>query len=142
VTDQLIYELTNFTAFAPVFATPGSAAFDLASPSAFILEPGQYKLQGIGVKILVPDGFALLIYGRSGLTKRKIRVPSTGVVDSDYRGELFVGLENQGKEDYVVQRGDRIAQAILTRLHSFELVSGRVPNDTARGTSGFGSTGR
>ena len=96
-----------------------------------------------GIAIELPEGFEAQIRPRSGLAlKHAITLPnSPATIDPGYRGEIRVILLNLGKDDYVVHRGDRIAQMIIARYESVEWEEGEL-GDSTRGTGGFGSSGR
>jgi dUTP pyrophosphatase len=97
----------------------------------------------IGIRIALPEGFEAQMRPRSGLAARHgIGIlNSPGTVDSDYRGEVKVVLLNFGKEPFVVNRGDRIAQMVITRVARATLVEQDHLEDTPRGGGGFGHTG-
>jgi dUTP pyrophosphatase len=129
----------------PSYATAGAAGMDLfaAVETLVTIEPGKRALIPTGLAIALPPGFELQIRPRSGLALRHgIVLPnSPGTIDEDYRGELQVILLNAGDAPFTIERGARIAQAILAPV-----VRGcwrEVTNldDTARGSGGFGSTG-
>ncbi len=131
----------------PSYATPGSAGMDLR---ACIDQP--LTLDGSGA-VLVPTGIAIalpgpeyaaLIFARSGLAvKHGIALSNgVGVIDSDYRGELRVGLVNLSGRPYTVQPGDRIAQLVVTPVVQARIEIVDELNETARGAGGFGSTGK
>ena len=129
----------------PSYATEGAAGLDLcaALASPITLAPGERSLIPTGLAIALPPGYELQIRPRSGLAlKNGITLPnSPGTVDEDYRGELQVILMNAGTTPFTVERGMRIAQAVLapvTRLTWQE--TDELP-PTGRGTGGFGSTG-
>lgn len=129
----------------PGYATPGAAGLDLlaAVTGPVTIAPGQRALVPTGLAIALPAGFELQVRPRSGLAlKSGIIVPnSPGTIDEDYRGEVQVILLNAGTEPFIVERGMRIAQAVLApvvRLAWSEVES--LP-ETARGAGGFGSTG-
>ncbi len=132
----------------PVYQTAGSAACDLSAclDEPVTLEPGQSALIPTGIA-LAPDAenepVAILIYARSGLAiKHGIALQNgVGVVDSDYRGEIKVGLINQSTEPYTIRHGERIAQMIFTPILHAVFTEVRDLEDTARGAGGFGSTG-
>jgi dUTP pyrophosphatase len=127
----------------PARATAGSAGYDLASADAGTLGPGERRLFRTGIAIAVPDGYECQLRPRSGLAIRHgITLPNTpATIDSDYRGELTVGLVNLGAEPFQVTRGMRIAQMVVARVErvSFQEVA-ELPA-TVRGHGGFGSTG-
>lgn len=130
----------------PRYQTPGSAAFDLhaAVDGGVILKPGDVRLILTGFQMEFPQGFVAQISPRSGLAlKHGISVVNTpGLVDSDYRGEVGVILVNHGKEDFVVNRNDRIAQMTIKRVEQAEIVEAKDVSETKRSSGGFGSTGK
>lgn len=127
----------------PVYATDGSACFDIHTDEQFSLLPGQSRAFTTGLKVEVPPGYALLVYSRSGHGfKNGVRlVNSVGIIDSDYRGELAVGLRNEGSDLFIVHPGDRIAQGMLIPVPAVQIVEVDELNATERGEGGFGSTG-
>ena len=129
----------------PAYATPGAAGCDLlaAVDDPVILAPGARAPVPTGLLIAVPAGYELQIRPRSGLAlKHGIMVAnSPGTIDEDYRGELQVILLNAGTEPFVIERGMRIAQAVLAPVVRAEWVEVEALDATMRGTAGFGSTG-
>ena len=127
----------------PATQTLGSAGADIASAESAVLQPMERRLFPTGFAVAIPAGYEIQIRPRSGLAIRQgITLPNTpATIDSDYRGELKVGLINLGTEPFEVTRGMRIAQLVVARVESveFDLVDTLPP--TARGTGGFGSTG-
>ena len=134
-------------AIIPKRATVGSAGLDLC---ACIDEPLTVKA---GERAVIPSGIAIalensevvaLAFARSGLAiKHGISLSnSVGVIDSDYRGEICVGIINTSREDYTVNPGERIAQLVLTPVIPAEPVEVESLDETERGAGGFGSTGR
>ncbi len=133
---------------APEYATPGAAAVDLRAA----LDEGKTITLAPGERTLVPTGLAIspetegvvaIVAGRSGLgVKKGVTLSnSIGVIDSDYRGEICVGLINHGEEPFTIARGDRIAQLFfLPVLHADFLVTETL-DETERGAGGFGHTG-
>jgi dUTP pyrophosphatase len=128
----------------PSYATPGSAGLDLRSTDALTLKPGARALISTGIAIALPLGFEAQVRPRSGLAvKHGVTVlNSPGTIDSDYRGEIKVPLINHGTEDFVIARGDRIAQMVIAAVVTADLVEVETLDDTARGASGFGSSGK
>ncbi len=134
-------------AVLPRRATEGSAGHDLY---ALLDEPvtvrpgGLVRIPtGIAVALPCPD-YAAFVYARSGLAIKFGIAPSNcvGVIDSDYRGEVIVGLTNHSSEPYTIQNGERIAQMIIAPVVLPEIVECDTLGDTPRGSGGFGSTGR
>jgi len=127
----------------PAPQTPGSAGADVASAETAVLQPMERRLFPTGFAVAIPEGYEIQIRPRSGLAiKHGITLPNTpATIDSDYRGELKIGLVNLGNEPFEVTRGMRIAQLIVARVEAarFDPVEHLPP--TPRGTGGFGSTG-
>lgn len=129
----------------PEYATLGDAGVDLrAAAASTVLAGGGRALVPTGVAVAIPDGYAGFIQPRSGLAlKYGVTVlNSPGLIDSGYRGELKVLLINHDtKLDFVVERGDRIAQLVIQRCESVRFVETTQLIESARGVGGFGSTG-
>ena len=134
-------------AVAPAYATPGAAAADLCAvlDAPLTLETGQRAMipTGLAIELPGPDCVAL-VYARSGLAVKHGLTLSNcvGVIDSDYRGEVKVGLINQSAEPYTMQPGERIAQLCIAPVWQAAFVESAQLSDTARGAGGFGSTGK
>ena len=128
----------------PTRQTTGSAGFDLASAEPdFVLAPGERRLVGTGLAIELPTGMEGQVRPRSGLAlKYGITMPNApGTIDSDYRGELRVILQNGGTTPVTIARGDRIAQIVFARYEAPDLVDTTALEESTRGAGGFGSTG-
>jgi dUTP pyrophosphatase len=129
----------------PSYATPDSAGLDLraAIQENIVLKKNERKLIPTGISIAIPSGYNGEIRSRSGLAyKNGIAVlNSPGTIDSDYRGEVKVLLINLGEEDFVLERGMRIAQLVIQKYEmvNFEVVDSL--NETVRADGGYGSTG-
>jgi dUTP pyrophosphatase len=128
---------------APVYATSGSAGMDVRSAENVTLPPGARKAVATGFAMAIPDGFEVQVRPRSGLAlKHGVTVPNTpGTIDSDYRGELKIILINHGDTDFVIERGNRIAQLILAPVVQAAWHEVEDLDATERGAGGFGSTG-
>ena len=133
---------------APEYAPPGSAAVDLRAA----LEENETVTLAPGEKAMIPTGLAIspetkdvvaVIAGRSGLgVKKGVTLSnSIGVIDSDYRGEISVGLINHGNEPFEIKRGDRIAQMMFLPILTANFLVSETLDETERGAGGFGSTG-
>ena len=131
----------------PHSATPHSAGVDLRAAvpedEPVTLEPGERALLPTGLRIALPVGFEGQVRPRSGLAvKQGITVINApGTVDSDYRGEVKVGLVNLGSEAFTIERGERIAQLVVARHAVVDWQEEEALTETARGAGGFGSTG-
>lgn len=133
----------NEDAALPEYKTIGSSGFDLRSTEEWLLAPGETHIFKTGLAFEVPLGYEVQIRPRSGLSaKTKIRVPNApGTIDSDYRGEVGVILENIGKEPVIINKGDRIAQGVIQRVEKANFIVVKNLSDTERGDGGYGSTG-
>ena len=132
---------------APFYATPGAAAMDLHAcvDGAVTIPAGGRRVIPSGIAIALPSAeYVALVFTRSGLGIKHGVAPANcvGVIDSDYRGEIMVGLHNAGESDYTVQPGDRIAQLMVVPVVQAQVQMVEELDDTARGAGGFGSTGR
>ncbi|MDO9501666.1 dUTP diphosphatase [Falsiroseomonas sp.] len=129
----------------PAYATPGAAGMDLlaAVTAPLVIAPGARVLVPTGLCIALPPDHELQVRPRSGLAlKHGITLPnSPGTVDEDYRGELQVIVMNAGSEPFTVERGMRIAQAVVAPVVRARFREVAVLPETARGAGGFGSTG-
>lgn len=131
----------------PGYQTDGSAGLDLvaAVPSGqpLRLKPMQRELVPTGLVLELPDGMEAQVRPRSGLALRHgiTVLNSPGTIDSDYRGELKVLLINLGEKTWSIERGERIAQLVVSRAERVELVAVKAVAATGRGAGGFGSTG-
>ena len=129
----------------PEYKTEGSSGMDLlaSSDKAITLTPGEKQLISTGIAVAIPKDFEIQIRPRSGLAaKNGISVLNTpGTIDSDYRGEIKVILINLGKESFIINNNDRIAQMVLCPIIKGVLEEVEELPDTVRGSGGFGSTG-
>jgi dUTP pyrophosphatase len=129
----------------PAYATEGAAGMDLLAAVAVpvTLRPGERALVPTGLRVALPPGHEWQIRPRSGLAlKQGVTVANApGTVDEDYRGEVGVILVNLGAEPYVIERGARIAQAVLAPVTRARLEAATALPPTRRGEGGFGSTG-
>jgi deoxyuridine 5''-triphosphate nucleotidohydrolase (dut) len=128
-------------AIVPTRGSPLSAGFDLSSAEHTVIKAGGKGIVKTDLSIACPLGTYARIAPRSGLAVKKFIDVGAGVVDADYRGPVGVVLFNFGEEDFVVEKGDRIAQLILEKVSMAETLEVGDLSDTARGEGGFGSTG-
>jgi dUTP pyrophosphatase len=144
---QIKIEKLTPNAKMPTYGSEGAAAFDIYADiyeHTTVVAPGSSCLVGTGLAIEVPPGHVLRVYSRSGhgFNWGVSLVNSVGIIDSDYRGELKIGLRNDGDATFVIDHGDRIAQGIVEPVERVEFVEVGELSATARGTGGFGSTGK
>jgi dUTP pyrophosphatase len=132
----------------PAYQSAEAAGLDLlaavSEDAPVILAPGKYALVPTGLSIALPRGYEAQVRPRSGLAaKHGVTVLNApGTVDADYRGEIGVPLINHGDVPFTIRRGERIAQMVIASVVQAELVPVTTLSATARGTGGFGSTGR
>ncbi|WP_375402467.1 dUTP diphosphatase [uncultured Sphingomonas sp.] len=128
----------------PAYATAGAAGMDVVAAEDLLLEPGGRAAVATGFAIAVPDGYEVQVRPRSGLALKYgiTCLNSPGTIDSDYRGEVKVILANLGTEPFPVRRGDRIAQLVPAAVTRASVDEVAALDETARGSRGFGSTGR
>lgn len=142
---QVKIKKLNEYAVAPKYASISAAGADLyaAVESSVTIKSGETFLVPTGICMEIPEGYAGLIFARSGLATKKGLAPANkvGVIDSDYRGEVMVALFNHSKEDFILERGERIAQLVITPYLTADFVQTDSLSDTERGEGGFGSTG-
>ncbi len=129
----------------PSYATPGSSGIDLraAIEDKIVIKPLERVLIPTGFIFEIPEGYEGQIRPRSGLALKKgiTVLNSPGTIDSDYRGEVKVILINLGNEEVVIERGERIAQLVISPVARAEIIEVEEVSLTERGEGGFGSTG-
>ncbi|MBR5930592.1 MAG: dUTP diphosphatase [Lachnospiraceae bacterium] len=132
-------------AILPTYGSAYSAGADLYAclDETVTIPPGEAVLIHTGLAMEIPEGYAGLIYARSGLATKKGLAPSNkvGVVDPDYRGEIMVSLFNHSKEERIVEHGERIAQLVIAPFLTASWNVVEELEETVRGAGGFGSTG-
>lgn len=130
----------------PKYATSGSAAFDLVSASdePITVPAGKRALVPTGIAISIPVGTVAVISARSGLSAKKgiTAANGIGVIDSDYRGEIFFSAANISSEDYTITPGERVAQMMIMPVLAANFIVCDELDETERGAGGFGSTGK
>ena len=137
-----VVRLTD-TAVLPTYAHVGDAGMDLYADEDIMLGYETWNVVSTGVAMSIPEGYVGLIHPRSGLAaKHGITVLNApGTIDAGYRGEIKVILLNGTDKDFVVRRGDRIAQLVVQEFVHGDIVEVSSLDDTERSTNGFGSTG-
>ena len=142
---RLPVKLVKPNATLPARKTAGSVGYDVSAclNDAVVIRPGETKMIGSGFAIELEPGYAAFIYARSGLGIKHGIIPANcvGVIDSDYRGEVIVGLKNTSDEPFIVKNGDRIAQMVIAGCELPVPVLCEELDETPRGAGGFGSTG-
>ncbi|MDB4157591.1 dUTP diphosphatase [Candidatus Pelagibacter sp.] len=130
----------------PVYKTSGASGMDLMAfiEEPIIISPNNSYLVPTGLSMAFSEDYEVQIRPRSGLAaKKNVTVLNTpGTIDSDYRGEIKIILFNHGKEDFIINNKDRVAQMILTPVVKMKFEETDNLPDTLRGEGGFGSTGK
>jgi len=130
----------------PEYETPGSSGMDIraAIDDQIVIKSGSYGLVPTNLSVEIPFGYEIQVRGRSGLALRSgigiLNAP--GTIDSDYRGEIKIILFNFGVQDFVIKRGDRIAQLILSKVSYVKWETAEQIAKSKRGKGGFGHTGK
>jgi len=132
-------------AVLPQYGSAYAAGADLSACMDGPVEilPGETKLVPTGLAMEVPEGYAGLIYARSGLASKRGLAPANkvGVIDADYRGEVMVALHNHSTITQKVEPGERVAQLVIAPFLAVQFEEAEALDNTVRGAGGFGSTG-
>ena len=143
---KILIKKINKKVITPKYKTDGSSGVDLSAflDKEVVIKPNSSELIPTGLQVAIPEELEIQIRPRSGLAaKESIGVlNSPGTIDSDYRGELKIILFNHGKEDFIINNGDRIAQMVLVPIVKMEFEEVDSLPNTVRGQGGFGSTGK
>ena len=143
---KILIKKTSKEVITPKYKTDGSSGVDLSAflEKEVVIKPNSSELIPTGLLVAIPEELEIQIRPRSGLAaKESIGVlNSPGTIDSDYRGELKIILFNHGKEDFIINNGDRIAQMVLVPIVKMEFEEVDSLPNTVRGQGGFGSTGK
>jgi dUTP pyrophosphatase len=129
----------------PTYQTEGSAGMDVyaALDETMIIKAGGIALVPTNLAIALPQGYECQVRSRSGIAAKNgiFALNAPGTIDSDYRGEIKIILANFGKEDFTINRGDRVAQLVVAKYEHIDWNITQKLNSTERGSGGFGSTG-
>lgn len=141
------FKKLNENAIMPTYGSEFAAGADLyacTNGETVTFGPGETKLIKTGIAMEIPEGYAGLIYARSGIANKRGLAPSNkvGVVDSDYRGEIMVSLHNHSLAEQSITDGERIAQMVIAPFLKVEYTEVEELTETVRGEGGFGSTGK
>ena len=144
--DRINVKKLRANAVLPTYGSTWAAGADLYAclEETVTIEPGKTVLIPTGLAMEIPVGYAGLIYARSSMGVKRGLAPANkvGVIDADYRGEFMVALHNHGSTDQTVEHGERIAQLLVTPVITPGFAEVEELSDTARGSGGFGSTGK
>ncbi len=130
----------------PKYGSAAAAGADLCalSDAPITIAPAEIVLVHTGLSIEIPEGYVGLVYARSGLASKRGLAPANkvGVIDADYRGEVMVALHNHSATPQTIEPSERIAQLVIAPYLTAEFEEADDLSDTARGSGGFGSTGK
>lgn len=125
----------------PQFALAGDVGMDLYSVADLVIKPGERISCPTGIAIKIPEGYTALIWDKSGPSHKFGIKTLGGVFDSNYTGEYLIGMINLGKEDFVIEKGQKIAQVLFQKVEHPEVEEVDELEETNRGSGAFGSTG-
>lgn len=143
---QIPIQKLDERATLPTRGSASAAGYDLyaLTEEPVTIRPHEAAFIHTGLAVAIPEGYFGAVYARSGLASREGLRPANavGVIDSDYRGELMVSLRNDSEETRTITPGERIAQLVIEKYEPVEFIPTETLDETARGTGGFGSTGK
>jgi dUTP pyrophosphatase len=126
----------------PAYGSDHAVGLDVVAAESLTLAPGARHAVATGIALAIPHGYEVQVRSRSGTAVRNGVTCLTGTIDSDYRGELKIVLVNLGAEPFAIARGERIAQLVPAPVLRAAFAEVDALDETARGSGGFGSTGR
>lgn len=138
---KLSVEKLHPEAKLPAMAYHGDAGMDLFAAETVIIPPRERRAIKTGLKLAIPEGYAGLVWDKSGLALKHGLTCLAGVIDSNYRGEVQIVLMNHGDTSYAVEKGSKIAQVLIQPVATPEIVEETIDDTTQRGEAGFGSSG-
>lgn len=139
---KLYIKKMHEAAVLPSFAHVTDAGMDLCASVDVTILPGERASVPTGIAMHIPDGHVGLIWDKSGISQKGGLKTLGGVVDAGYRGEVFVGLYNTGKEAYSFTAGQKVAQMLIQKIEQPEIEVVESLDDSDRGEGAFGSTGK
>ncbi len=139
---KLYIKKMHEVAVLPSFAHATDAGMDLCASVDITILPGERASVPTGIAMHIPDGHVGLIWDKSGISQKGGLKTLGGVVDAGYRGEVFVGLYNTGKEAYSFTAGQKVAQMLIQKIEQPEIEVVDSLDDSDRGEGAFGSTGK
>lgn len=141
--EQMKVKLVNEYAQLPTRGSKDAAGLDVYCPFHIKVPADSQKKIPLGIAVEIPKGHMGLLVPRSSMSKTPLRCAnSIGIIDADYRGELSVAYENISCSDYMIFRGDRIAQLIIVPIAIVDVEEAQTLSETERGDGGYGSTGK
>jgi dUTP pyrophosphatase len=139
---QIKFKKLNENTIAPTYAFKFDAGMDLYCAENISIAPNQRVQISTGIAIEIPEGFVGLIWDKSGLSHKSGLKTLGGVIDSQYRGEIKVGMINLSDETYNFETGQKIAQMLIQKVEQVDLIESDLLSESSRGEGGFGSTGK
>lgn len=139
---QIKFKKLNENAVAPNYAHSFDAGMDLFSLENISISVGERVQISTGIAMEIPEGYVGLIWDKSGLAQKSGLKTLGGVVDSQYRGEIKIGIINLSGENFQFEKGQKVAQMLIQKVEQVELIETENLSDTSRGEDGFGSTGK
>jgi len=126
----------------PSYGYEGDAACDLCAREEVTLAPGERAQVATGLAMAIPEGYAGLVWDKSGLSHRHGLKTMGGVIDAGYRGEVMVAVVNLGKEAYTIEQYHKVAQLVVQRVEAVTIEEVEELGEAERGERGFGSSGK
>jgi dUTP pyrophosphatase len=141
---RILLKRLNNNGIVPNYMSKGASGLDLYSAEDKVIYPGKWEVVSTGIAVEIPYGYEGEVRSRSGLAKDfgVFVLNSPGTIDSDYRGEVKVILMNLGDEPFKIERGDRIAQLVISPVVKVEISEVEELSSTDRNSGGFGHSGR
>ena len=129
-------------AILPNYAHKEDAGMDFFASETTIIKKGERVQVKTGIAMAIPEGFVGLVWDKSGLSHKHGLKTLGGVIDAGYRGEIMIGMINLGDEDYILEAGHKVAQMLIQKVESPEIIETEELDNTSRGIGAFGSTGK
>lgn len=139
---QVKFKKLDSRAVSPNYAHSFDAGMDLFCLENISISPNERVQVSTGIAIEIPEGFVGLIWDKSGISHKGGLKTLGGVVDSEYRGEIKIGIINLSNQVYNFEAGQKVAQMLIQKVEQVELVEAEELSETVRGEGGFGSTGK
>ncbi len=126
----------------PNYAHVGDAGMDFFASEITVIKKGERVQVKTGIAMAIPEGYVGLVWDKSGLSHKHGLKTLGGVIDAGYRGEIMIGMINLSSEDYTIEAGHKVAQMLIQKVESPEIIEVEELDDTSRGIGAFGSTGK
>lgn len=137
----LIIEQIDKDIPAPKYALPGDGGLDCYSTIDYTLKPNEFTKIPLGIKLELPKGYIALVLPKSGLGSKLGLDSMPGLIDTEYRGQVYMIANNISDKEIVIKRGQKVCQMMILKIPQVKIKYGEVNGDTIRGANGFGSTG-